>query len=518
MGTAEQYFALDPSFAVYQGRHDFDGRLPDWSQSGIRKVIDFWRTIYSQAQGFTGLDANQQFERNHLLYIIRGQLFWLEDAESPYTNPTFYVNGGLDPNVYLTREYADPVTRMRATIAFLKAVPAAVVSIRANLRMPLPATFINYGASAFKGLADSYANDTKAVFAGVGDAALQKDLADASATASSAMSGLASWMSQNAAGAGQNFALGSARFSRMLSANDGVEISLDQLRQIGEADLKRNQNAVASACAQYAPGATVAACLSLLKSKVPAEGALATATRQIDELRSFVVANDLVTIPGNEQVLVRTSPSFRPVIYIDPPGPYEVGIPSIYYIPAGASISEPDLLFVSAHEAVPGHFLQFLHTNRVPSLVGRLFVTGGFAEGWAHYAEEMMWEAGLRGTPEAQLGMLLISLLRNGRVLSAIGLHTQGWSVADAQALFQQQCYQSAGGANQQALRGTFDPGYLNYTLNKLLIRKLRDDWTATRGGRGAWKAFHNQFLSYGGPPVPLVRSAMMGGPSEAVF
>jgi uncharacterized protein (DUF885 family) len=332
------------------------------------------------------------------------------------------------------------------------------------------------------------------------------------------MSGLAAWMNQNAAGAGQNYALGSARFSRMLSANDGVDIPLDQLRQIGEADLKRNQSAVAAACAQYAPGVTIPVCLGRLNSIAPAGGALAAATRQIDELRNFIVANDLVTIPGNEQVLVRTSPSFRPVIYIDPPGPYETGIPSIYYIPAGASLSEPDLLFVSAHEAMPGHFLQFLHANRAPSLVARLFVTGGFAEGWAHYGEEMMWEAGLRGTPEAQLGMLLNSLLRDCRFLSAIGLHTQGWTVSDAQAFFQQQCYQSAGAANQQAVRGTFDPGYLNYTMNKLMIRKLRDDWTATRGGRSAWKAFHDQFLSYGGPPVPLVRSAMMGGAPDAVF
>ncbi|HEX2638920.1 MAG TPA: DUF885 family protein, partial [Pyrinomonadaceae bacterium] len=58
--------------------------------------------------------------------------------------------------------------------------------------------------------------------------------------------------------------------------------------------------------------------------------------------------------------------------------------------------------------------------------------------------------------------------------------------------------------------RGTFDPAYLNYTMGKLMIRKLRDDWTASRGGRNAWKQFHDQFLSYGGPPIPLVRKAMM--------
>ena len=301
--TVEQYFQLDPSFAVYQGRHDFDGKLPDWSDSGIKKVIDFWRLIYSQAQGFTGLDASQQLERDHLLHIIRGQLFWLEDAESPWTNPAFYVNGGLDPNVYLTREYADKVTRMKATIAFLKAVPGATASIQANLRLPLPAAFINFGVGSFNGLATSYANDTKTVFAGVGDAALQKELSDAAAAASTSMSNLATWLSQ--APAGQSYALGSARFSRMLAANDGVDLSIDQLKAIGEADLQKNRDAVAAACAQFAPGDSVPGCIAKLNNLVPPGGALATATKQIDELRSFVIAKDLVTIPGNEQVLVK---------------------------------------------------------------------------------------------------------------------------------------------------------------------------------------------------------------------
>ena len=73
------------------------------------------------------------------------------------------------------------------------------------------------------------------------------------------------------------------------------------------------------------------------------------------------------------------------------------------------------------------------------------------------------------------------------------------------------QCYLDEGAAEQQAARGTYDPEYLNYTLNKLMIVKLRDDWTASRGGRKAWKAFHDKFLSFGGPPVPLVRQAMLG-------
>ena len=84
-------------------------------------------------------------------------------------------------------------------------------------------------------------------------------------------------------------------------------------------------------------------------------------------------------------------------------------------------------------------------------------------------------------------------------------------TVAQSEAMFSEKAFQDPGNARQQAARGTFDPAYGNYTLGKLMIRELRDEWTASRGGRAAWKAFHDRFLSYGSPPIPLVRKAMMG-------
>jgi uncharacterized protein (DUF885 family) len=169
---------------------------------------------------------------------------------------------------------------------------------------------------------------------------------------------------------------------------------------------------------------------------------------------------------------------------------------------------------------MPGHFLQFLHANRSPSIFGRVFVGYAFAEGWAHYAEELMWEAGINGgAPVAHVGQLSNALLRDCRFLSAIRLHTGRMTQAQSEQMFKEQCYQDEGNARQQAARGTYDPAYLNYTLGKLMIRRLRQDWTATHGGRQAWKAFHDQFLGYGGPPIPLVRRAMMGEETaRAVF
>jgi uncharacterized protein (DUF885 family) len=170
------------------------------------------------------------------------------------------------------------------------------------------------------------------------------------------------------------------------------------------------------------------------------------------------------------------------------------------------------LLFTSVHEAYPGHFLQYLHAHRAPSLIGRLFGSYAFSEGWAHYTEEMMYEAGLGGgDPQAHISQLQDALLRNVRFLSAIGLHTQGMTIDQSKRMFREVAFLDEGGAEQQAVRGTFDPAYLNYTLGKLMIRKLRDDWTATRGGRAAWKDFHDEFLQYGSPPIPLIRRQMIG-------
>jgi uncharacterized protein (DUF885 family) len=144
-----------------------------------------------------------------------------------------------------------------------------------------------------------------------------------------------------------------------------------------------------------------------------------------------------------------------------------------------------------------------------------------YAEGWAHYCEEMMIEKGLaKGDPERHIGQLIDALLRDVRLLSSIGLHTHGMTVAQSEKMFREQAFQDPGNARQQAARGTYDPAYLNYTLGKLMIRKLRTDWITKHSGAGAaagaddqalWHDFHDQFLSYGGPPIPLLRKEMLG-------
>jgi hypothetical protein len=529
----EGYFKLNPTFAVYQGRHDFDGKLPDLSDAGIKAHADFLNAQIKAAQAFNArtMSKSDAFERDYLISVAKGDLFWLTDADQPHKNPAYYI-GILDPNTYIARNYADAPTRLKALIAFLKQVPAAASQIRANLKTPMPISFINHGVAGFRGLGDYYVGDAKAAFATVKDPALQAQFDEAAGPASKAMKELADWLDSNKATATTDFALGAERFSRMLLATEMVNTPLAQLEAIGEADLKRNQDALKEACVKYAPGLSPMDCMKKMNDHKPPEGSVVAARRQVPGLRAFVLSHNVVSVPGTEQALVEESPPYnrQNSAYIDPPGPYEKGIPSVYYIsppdPAWTPEVQRDfvngekkLLFTTVHEVMPGHFLQFLHANRSPSIFGRVFVGYAFAEGWAHYAEEMMWEVGYsNGDPETHVGQLGEALLRDCRFLSAIRLHTGRMTQVQSERMFQEQCYQLEGEAKQQAARGTYDPAYLNYTMGKLMIRKLRADWTATRGGRKSWKQFHDSFLSFGGPPIPLVRAQMMGGAPKAAF
>jgi uncharacterized protein (DUF885 family) len=527
-------FRAQPAFAVSQGRHEYDGQLPDWSATGLNNERMRLRSAMAAAQAFNprGLTREQRFERDYLIAHARGELFWLDVADQPHTNPAYYMNNGLDPSVYVTRPYAPAATRLRAYIGYLREIPRAVRQIRANLRTPMPVSFIDYGKSAFGGFADYYTTDGTAAFAEVRDAALQRDLRTASQAASASMRQLADWLESQRRTATTNFQLGAARFAQMIRDTEMVDTPLAQLEAIGRADLQRNRQALVAACAQYAPGASVPACMERMSANKPEGGPVAGARRQLAGLRAFIEQHDLVTIPGTEQAHVEEAPPYnrQNSAYIDIPGPYERGLPSVYYIaPPDPSWTrevqqafipgQADLLFTSVHEVWPGHFLNFLHSNRSPFLFGRVFVGYAFAEGWAHYTEEMMWDAGLgNGDPETHIGQLSNALLRNCRFLSAIGMHTGRMTQAQSLQMFREQCFQDEGNARQQAARGTYDPAYLNYTMGKLMIRRLRDDWIRTRGGRSAWKAFHDRFLSYGGPPIPLVRAQMMGGAARAVF
>jgi uncharacterized protein (DUF885 family) len=535
----ESDMAANPSAAFYLGREEYAGVVPDWSEAGLTAEIARLHEWKARAEAMdpATLDEAQKFEREYLIAVIDGTLFWRETADWPHKNPTWY---GLDPGVYLDRPYADLPKRMADYSKWASNIPAAAAQIKANLKGPLPKAYVDIALHTFKPTAEFLKADVPTVFASVTDAALQAEFKKQNAAAVAAFMDLDKHFAGLRKTQVEDFAMGADLFAKMLYANERVDAPLAELQRIGEADLKRNQEAMAKECAIYAPGKTIIECVAIEESHKPEGGDfVGYARKQLVDLRQFVIDHNVVTVPGEEEAMVKQSPPYQSQngAYIDPSPPFAKNLPAFYniaapdptwskekqlaYIPGKAN-----LLFTSIHEVWPGHFLQFLHSNRSNSMFGKVYVGYAFAEGWAHYAEEMMWDEGLGdGDPEVHIGQLYNATLRNVRFLSAIGMHTNGMTLAQSKQMFIDAGYQSEGTAEQQAARGAYDPAYLNYTMGKLMIRKLRDDWCAARpelvkdgDAKTCWKPFHDAFLAFGGPPVPLVRGAMMGTAPAAVF
>jgi len=521
----EEYFELNPTEAVWAGRHEFDGQLPDLSPEGITANIEL---LNSSRETILGSDPrpltdDQRFERNYLMYVLDRELFWLRDTDWQRKNALTF-GGRLSPDIYLSREYAPLEHRMAAYTTYATNLPQALDQLRGYLRPPLSQPSVETAINVYGGLVTLFDEMVPQIFASVQDSGLQQAFQQANQQAVTAAREMVAWLEDQLSTAENNYAMGADLYSEMLEKTQWVNPNLDSLKAVGEEDLARNLTALREASEAYMPGEPVADVIASIQSQKPEEGPVARAQLQLTELKAFLEEQDLVTIPGDEIALVDEAPPHRRWnrAYISIPGPYEENLPSVYYIaPPDPTWSEDEqqayippenyLLFTSIHEVWPGHFLQFLHGQRVDSEIGQLFGNYAFGEGWAHYTEELMWEAGYgNGDPAIHIGQLLNALLRDVRFLASIGLHTEGMRVEEAEQMFRESAFQDPGNARQQAARGTFDPGYLNYTMGKLLIRELREHWTESRGGRQAWKAFHDEFLSYGAPPISLVWGWMM--------
>ena len=255
----------------------------------------------------------------------------------------------------------------------------------------------------------------------------------------------------------------------------------------------------------------------------------------LEGLRQVLIDLDIITVPSDDRCLVMETPTYMRYAFaaMDSAGAMETrATESFYYVtpvePEWTAAQQEEWLsnfnydtlsIISIHEVFPGHFVHHLH-NRYGiglPLVNRAATSYAFTEGWAHYAEQMMMETEYAKDKTAlQLTQVLEALVRNCRYMCSIWMHTQGMSVEDATRLFINNAYMGELPARREALRGTFDPGYLNYTLGKLMIIKLAQDYRREQASAFSLKGFHDRLLSYGAPPLPLVREQMLNEPGSS--
>jgi len=506
-----------PLRAVGLGLHERDGELPDITPAGLAADVQRMHADLAalDAVAPASLTPAQLETRDALEIELRGDLFEREQLDDPHTNPIRYAQIGLD--AYVVRPYAPIAQRAAAVAKLCTALPGYLAQARQNLKLPMPRTWIDIALLQFKGLIDFVQHDVRAQ---LGDQ-------PALATCTSALTDQVAWLEQQQPQGTNAYALGTDKFLGMLAANEGFTITLPALQKLADDTLARDSAALAEAAHAIDPNKTPAEVVASLASDRPSD-TLGAGTQIAAELRQFLIDHKIVTVPPDETCEVRASPPFQRwnAAFLDGPGPFEHTVmPYFYYIsppdptwPAEEQqaylMPRTNLVFTTVHEVYPGHFIQALHTRRNSSRAAQMLRSYMTGEGWAHYAEQMMYEEGAGGkTPQAHVGQLTEALLRDVRFVVAIGEHTGGMTVEQAEALFSAKAFQDPGNAHQQAVRGTFDPMFLSYTVGKLAIQKLRTDWMAKHPGATLGQ-FHDEFLAHAPLPMSVIRRAMMGDDS----
>ena len=521
-------FELQPSYAVFLGLHQYDGRTPDLS----RPATDRWAVeadrLLGEVKRLEGSRLTPARRLDGLLVslLLESPLFDLRDSRDLDRNPMSYV-GSISLTAYLVRDYAPPANRVESMLRLLAEVPRLLEEGRRRLEARIPDPFVRLALAMASGLPEHLGEAE--TFARAASPALGDRFHRAREPPEKAIAEFVARLKGDfLPKATSDFALGPERFQRLLWVREGTRTPFDEILRSGRADLERNQHRLGAIASQARPGTATAVAIhdlfeSVYKNHTTAARLVPRAQEYVDETREFVRANDLVTIPEPAVCRVEETPVYGRALStasMNPPGPFDTaGDEGIYFVtpvdttwtPARQeewlrSLNEPMLRNITVHEVIPGHYLQFLHFRRnAGSLARKVYLSPSFSEGWAHYTEQLAIEAGLgRGTYEAELAQIHDALLRDCRLIASIGLHTQGWSVAQATELFQREAYFEALPAEREAVRGTFNPEYFCYTLGKLAILEARTKYLETRFG-GSLRRFHDRLLGFGCPPVGLL-------------
>lgn len=518
------HYAVHPTTATRDGIHDHDDQLGQWTREAIDAQLESLGRYERRflAVDPSTLDRDASYDLEILRLQVAASILDLNMVRGWEKNPDFYreiISSGLYSLATLTFDTAE--RRIMLVTQRLRQVPDVLQGGRENLRHP-PRIFVEIALEEFAGTYEFIKTSLPEAFASVRDDILRERFVQAQQAALEATQAFVDWLRKDLLpGATGEFALGADVYRRKVALEEGIDLPVDELLARGN-ELLRSTQAELKAVAGDRP---VRALLrESARDHPPAGKLLAETQAMLDRLKAW--ASEVVTVPREATCRVQETPSFRRSLSfasMEVPGPFETVAREAYY-----SITLPDpswtperqeqhlsffnresLPLISVHEAFPGHYVHFLHIQHCPSRVRKVFGCGSFVEGWAHYCEQLYVERHPEEGPGLRLRGLQLSLVRICRYLAGIQMHAKGMSVEQAVELFVNEAYLERAAADREARRGTSDPTYLVYTLGKVEILKLRAEYLARTGGTE--KAFHDDFLRTGAPPIPIARKILFG-------
>ena len=543
------YLVARPLEGTALGLHEYDGKITDYSRLALDAELSRLRRFDDRLNKFdpTKLSPRQSIDLRILQAAVKKELFQMQDISVFERNPMVYARAA-DVNIYVQRNFAPLEDRVRSLIAIESQVPNILIAARTNLKEVLPKPFVELAIQIARGSSDFLKKDLPAAIAGLKDEQLRGAFQVSNRKAANALTDYAAWLErEKLPKASLDFALGEEKFRRLLAETELVDLPPQKILEIGLEQLKSEQEAFAKAAKIIDPDKSPIEVFRQIQSEHPKpENLIPDVAKDLDKIRKYVSSHNLVTIPSDVRAKVKETPEYdRATSFasMDTPGPFEKRATEAYYYVTPTENDWPEKQkeewltafnyytsdITSIHEAYPGHYVQFLRLNASPaSKVEKIFGSYAFTEGWAHYCEKMMIDEGYGsttgGTPSEEdakraakyrMAQADEALLRLCRLCVSIKMHTQKMSIDEATKFFQENCYYEEKPSRQEAMRATFDPLYLNYTLGKLQILKLRDDYKAQQGDDFSLQKFHNELLNHGMPPIRLLREIMLKDQSK---
>lgn len=538
------YLAWRPETGTALGLHEYDGRLTDYSHESLKaeaaRLRHFDRTLRELPPA--SLSEANRYDQLILQSAVGNELFKFRDLEIYTRNPMTYA-GAIDVNIYVKRDFAPIEDRVKSIIAIESRAPQVFAAARSNLNVSLPKPYVETAIEIANGSAAFLEKDLVIALAGVKNVPLMAEFKMVNQQAIAELRSYAEWLkTEKLPKADATFAIGREKFQRMLRDGELIQLTPEQILKIGLEELRREQQVFAGTARQIDPTRSPIEVFRDIQRDHPAADKLIPDTRKnLETIRQFCGDRKIVTLPSEVRARVDETPQYlRATSFasMDTPGPFETRATEAYYYVTPVEKDWPAQKqeewltafnyyttdVVSIHEAYPGHYTQALWLNASEATrIEKIFGSYAFIEGWAHYCEQMMLDEGFglpaSGTPtEAEritaakyrLAQSDEALLRLCRLCVSIQMHCQGMSVDAATRFFEENCYYEHKPAQQESIRGTFDPGYLYYTLGKLQILKLRRDYQKQEGAAYSLQRFHDDTLRHGMPPIRLLRQVLL--------
>ncbi|MBI2760643.1 MAG: DUF885 domain-containing protein [Chloroflexi bacterium] len=505
-----------PAGATALGRHDWDAELGELSRGAIDGRL---REVAGQIRALETIDASvlpEPYRTRHSIHLrkLRFELSEEEQYGASRHSPGGMLGLiGLSCNSLVIRDFAPLPERVRSLTSRLAQVPRLLAQGRKNFESCTP---IHAGTALQQaaGILTMLEHDLPAVVAGVDDAGVRSGFGEAQEKAVQAVRAYTAWLRDEVQpSAAAPIAWGRQRMEKLVRWQECVDLDIDTIVRRGEEDLRRHQERMREVAAHIAPGEAATEVVRRVASDHPSpEQLLPVTQRTLEELRRFCVDRDLIDMPTEVRITLAETPPFSRATTLaacSPPGQLEtVATEAYYYVTPpdpswDAERTDQYLMFfsdwalplITAHEAYPGHYVHLAWLRRVQDSVPGTTSTTTL-EGWGHYTEQLMIEAGWGdGDPRFELAQIGAALQRLCRYVAAFGMHTQGWSYEDAVEFFIREGYATRPVAELESKRGVVGPSYFAYTLGKHEILELRKQLKAKWGAAFSLKRFHNSFV-----------------------